>query len=58
MLDLGYRREDDGAYEEAARTLKGTPAEAGPDATKKSYDKMQKRLPLSQQRPKTWRPRQ
>lgn len=57
-LDKGYRREDDGAYEAAARSLERTPAEAGPDAMKKSFDKMQKDLPVEQKRPRTWRKRQ
>jgi len=56
-LGRGLRREDDGAYEFAARALKGSPAEGSLHMMKKSYDQMQKDLPVNQQRPRTWRPR-
>jgi hypothetical protein len=47
----------DSAYEYAADVLKGSPAEAGPDMMKKSYDEMQEKLPPALRRPRTYRPR-
>lgn len=56
-LDQGKRREDDSAYEYAADKLRGSPAEGEVDTMKKSYNKMQRELPIAEQRPRTWRRR-
>ena len=56
-LDAGYRSEDESAYEEAERTLLGTPAAGRPGTMKRSYDKMQRELPKALQRPRTHRPK-
>ena len=52
-LDIGEGW--DGAFEYASEALKGSPAEAGPDMMKKSYDYMQARLPPAQRRKRTWK---
>jgi hypothetical protein len=43
------------AFEYASDVLKGHPAEAGPDMIRKSYEKIERRLPSEQRRPKTYR---
>jgi hypothetical protein len=47
----------DGAYDYAERELRGTPASAGPEAMKKSYDAVQRRLPPERRRPRMYRKR-
>jgi hypothetical protein len=47
----------DGAFEYASNVLRGTQAEAGPDMMKRSYQKIQKRLPPEKRRPRTYRRR-
>jgi hypothetical protein len=47
----------DGAFDYASNVLRGTPAEAGPDMMKASYQKIQKDLPPEQRRAKTYRRR-
>jgi hypothetical protein len=46
----------DESYEYASAVLAGSPAEAGPEMMKKSYDKVQRSLPPTQRRPRTYRP--
>ena len=47
----------DGAFEYASNVLRGTQAEAGQDMMKRSYQKIQKRLPPEKRRPRTYRRR-
>src|SRR5262249_51392090 len=47
----------DGAFEYASDALKRTPAAAGPDMMKTSYQKIQKDLPPEKRRPRTYRRR-
>jgi hypothetical protein len=43
------------AFDYASEMLKGSPAEAGPDMMKASYQRFQKKLPPERRRPRTYR---
>jgi hypothetical protein len=47
----------DEAYEYARDQCQGTPAQAGADMMKKSYDEVQRELPPEQRRPRTYKRR-
>lgn len=49
--------DDNSAFEAASQELAGTPARGGPEAMRRSYIKIQQRLPLEKRRQRTYRRR-